>query len=134
MNQSQAVQQVSAHEKYSRGMKIYVMVLLSLLYIFDFADRYIIVSIFPFIKQEYALSDAQCGLLLSIVTWAVAILIIPAGAIIDRWSRKKALELWASSGAFVRGLQLSLQIIGSCLHRESASAPVKRDTCPAGIP
>lgn len=74
-------------------MKIYVMVLLSLLYIFDFADRYIIVSIFPYIKQEYALSDTQCGLLLSIVTWAVAVLIIPAGAIIDRWSRKKSIGI-----------------------------------------
>ena len=38
------------------------------LMIFDFVDRQIIVSLFPFIKAEWGLSDKQLGALVSVVS------------------------------------------------------------------
>ena len=44
-----------------RGQARYVFTLLFLLYLFDYMDRLVIVSLFPFLKQEWGLSDTQCG-------------------------------------------------------------------------
>jgi len=41
----------------------FAFVLLFLLYMFDYIDRMVIVSLFPFLQQEWHLSDTQCGLL-----------------------------------------------------------------------
>jgi hypothetical protein len=41
----------------------YVFVLLFLLYLFDQADRYVITSLFPYFKAEWAITDMQCGVL-----------------------------------------------------------------------
>jgi hypothetical protein len=37
--------------------------LLFLLYFFDYADRLVVVSLFPFLKADWGLNDAQCGAL-----------------------------------------------------------------------
>ena len=42
-----------------------VFSLLFLLYMFDYIDRLVIVSLFPFLKQDWGISDTQCGLLVS---------------------------------------------------------------------
>jgi len=73
----------------------YVFVLLFLLYMFDYVDRLIIVSLFPFIKAEWGLSDASCGLLVSAVYWSILILTFPVSILIDRWSRKKTIGIMA---------------------------------------
>lgn len=67
--------------------------LLFLLYMFDYIDRLIIVSLFPFIKAEWGISDTQCGLLVSAVYWSILLFSFPASILVDRWSRKKAIGL-----------------------------------------
>ncbi len=37
------------------------------LYMFDYMDRMVIVSLFPYLKQEMAMTDADCGLMVSSV-------------------------------------------------------------------
>ena len=72
-----------------------VFSLLFLLYMFDYIDRLVIVSLFPFLKQEWGISDTQCGLLVSAVYWSILIFTLPVSVLIDRWSRKKSIGLMA---------------------------------------
>jgi len=80
----------------SRGYAYYVFSLLFILYMFDFTDRYVIASLYPYIKADWGLSDTQCGLLMSTVTWAVLVLTFPISILIDRWSRKKSIGIMAT--------------------------------------
>ena len=73
----------------------YVFSLLFVLMMFDFIDRQVIASLFPFLKKDWGITDAQCGLLLAAVNWSITIAAIPVGIIADRWSRKKTVGLMA---------------------------------------
>jgi MFS family permease len=78
---------------YPRKSMYYAFALLFLLYTFDFIDRYVVVSTFPFLQKEWVLTDTQCGMLMSVVLVSVAVFIIPIGLLLDRWSRKKGIGL-----------------------------------------
>lgn len=78
---------------YPRWRAYYAYILLFLLYMFDYIDRYVIVSLFPFLKNDWGLSDTECGLLVSAVFWSILIFTLPIGALIDRWSRKKSIGI-----------------------------------------
>ncbi|MDX2442102.1 MAG: MFS transporter [Desulfobacterales bacterium] len=67
--------------------------LLFLLYMFDYMDRMVIVSLFPFLKQDMGMTDAQCGLLVSAVYWSILIFAFPASILVDRWSRTKSISI-----------------------------------------
>ena len=73
----------------------FAFILLFLLYMFDYIDRLVIVSLFPFLKKDWGLTDAQCGLLVSAVYWSILIFSLPVSVLIDRWSRKKSIGLMA---------------------------------------
>jgi len=81
--------------KRDRASAYYIFVLLFLLYMFDYIDRMVIVSLFPFLKRDWGLSDTQCGLLVSAVYWSILIFSLPVSIFIDRWSRKKCIGLMA---------------------------------------
>jgi len=71
----------------------YIFILLFLLYMFDYIDRLVVVSLFPYIQRDWGLSDAQCGLLVSAVYWSILLFTLPASIAIDRWSRKKSIGI-----------------------------------------
>lgn len=79
----------------SKGYSWYVFVLLYLLYMFDYIDRMVVVSLFPFLQKDWGLTDTQCGLLVSAVYWSIVAFSFPISIIIDRWSRKKSIGLMA---------------------------------------
>ncbi len=79
----------------SKGYSYYAFTLLFLLYMFDYIDRMVVVSLFPFLKVDFGLSDTQCGLLVSTVYWSIVVLSLPTSVIIDRWSRKKSIGVMA---------------------------------------
>lgn len=81
---------------FSKRYTYYVYGLICLLMMFDFADRMIVSSLFPFIKQEWGITDAQCGALVSAVYWAMFIFAVPVSILVDRWSRRKATSLMAT--------------------------------------
>lgn len=88
----------------------FVFTLLFLLYMFDYIDRMVVASLFPFLKADWGLSDAQCGMLMSAVYWSIVIFTFPISLLIDRWSRKKSIGLMAllwsfatAACAFTRG-------------------------------
>ncbi len=63
---------------------------------FDYVDRMIITSLFPFIKAEWNLTDTQLGSLISAVYWAIVVLVIPVSIIVDRLSRKHTIGVMAA--------------------------------------
>ncbi len=80
----------------SRAYRRYLFVLLFLLYMFDYVDRMVIVSLFPYLKADWGITDTQCGLLVSAVSWSILIFSFPASILVDRWSRKKSIGLMAT--------------------------------------
>ena len=78
---------------FSKSYTSYVFILLWLLYFFDYVDRMVIVSLFPFLKAEWGLTDAQCGALVSAVYWAILLCSCPASIGIDRLSSSALREL-----------------------------------------
>ena len=66
------------------------------LMVFDSVDRQIVVSMFPFMKAEWNLSDKELGLLVSVISITVAVFSVPAAWIADRFSRVKTIVVMAS--------------------------------------
>jgi len=77
----------------AKGKAIYMMVLIYVIYMFDYADRMIVSSLLPFIKKDWDVTDAQLGMLTSIVALFIAIFVIPISILVDRWSRKKMIAI-----------------------------------------
>ncbi|MCU0456055.1 MAG: MFS transporter [Bacteroidales bacterium] len=73
----------------------YVFILLFLLYLFDYADRMVVNSMFSFIRAEYGTTDTQNGWLVSVIYLAIGILTFPISLVIDRWSRTKTIGIMA---------------------------------------
>lgn len=79
----------------SAGYSYFVFTLLFLLYMFDYIDRMVVASLFPYLQSDWGLSDAQCGALVSAVYWSIIAFTFPVSLLIDRWSRKKSIGMMA---------------------------------------
>jgi MFS transporter, Spinster family, sphingosine-1-phosphate transporter len=62
----------------------------------DYIDRQVIVSLFPYIKTEWGLSDKQLGALVSVVSVTVALGALPIALLADRTSRVKSIVVMAT--------------------------------------
>ena len=62
----------------------------------DYIDRQVIVSLFPYMKAEWDLSDKQLGALVSVVSLTVAIGALPVALLADRYSRVKSIVAMAT--------------------------------------
>lgn len=89
---------------FSKKYTNFIFVLLFLLYMFDYVDRMVISSLFPFLKKEWGLTDFQCGGLVSAVYLSIVIFTVPVSILIDRWSRKKTVGLMAMIWGIATGL------------------------------
>ena len=47
----------------SRRQAYFLFALLFLLYMFDYIARLVIVALFPALKQDWGITDTQCGML-----------------------------------------------------------------------
>ena len=88
---------VTAPKEYKLSTRntYYIFALLFLLYFFDYVDRMIMTSLFPFIQKEWGLTDTQSGLLVSMVYWSIVAFVLPVSILVDRWSRKKTIGIMA---------------------------------------
>lgn len=66
------------------------------LMVFDYIDRQVIVSLFPYIKADWGLSDKQLGALVSVVSVTVALGALPIALFADRASRVKSIVAMAA--------------------------------------
>jgi MFS family permease len=80
---------------FSRRYSNYVFTLLFLLYLFDYADRMVVNSMFTSIQKDWFITDTQCGWLVSVIYLAIGILTFPVSILIDRWSRTKTIGIMA---------------------------------------
>lgn len=62
----------------------------------DYMSRQVLNAVFPHLKAEWALSDAQLGTLSGIVSLAVGLLALPLSLLADRWGRVRSLVLMAA--------------------------------------
>ena len=62
----------------------------------DYVDRQVIVSLFPYMKAEWGLSDKQLGALVSVVSVTVALGALPVALFADRASRVKSIVVMAT--------------------------------------
>lgn len=65
------------------------------LLISDYMARQVLNAVFPLLKTEWSLSDAQLGLLSGIVAIMVGVLTFPLSLAADRWGRVRSLTLMA---------------------------------------
>ena len=80
---------------FGRGAAWFAYGMTMALLIFDYVDRQVIVSMFPFLKAEWNLSDKELGLLISVISITVAVFGIPVAWIADRVSRVKSIAAMA---------------------------------------
>jgi MFS family permease len=85
---------------FSKRYTNYIFILLFLLYMFDYVDRMVVTSLFPFLKADWNLSDTQCGALMSAVYMSIVLLTFPVSILIDRWSRRKTIGIMAVVWSF----------------------------------
>jgi hypothetical protein len=72
------------------------LALLCALLVLDFADRQVVVTAFPYLRAEFALSEAQLGALVSAVSVVIALGALPAALVVDRSSRVRAIAVMGS--------------------------------------
>jgi MFS family permease len=72
-----------------------ILTILTALYALNFMDRMIVAVSMEAIKADFNFTDTQIGMVQSIFFLGVGLLTIPAGVLVDRWSRRKAISLMA---------------------------------------
>ena len=70
------------------------------LLISDYMARQVLNAVFPLLKAEWALSDAELGLLSGVVALMVGCLTFPLSLAADRWGRVRSLALMAALWSF----------------------------------
>jgi predicted MFS family arabinose efflux permease len=97
---SAAAVEAPRSEEFSTSYKIYVLLLLLLLYVSNYADRMIMSVLMPALKAEFQVSDAALGFLAG-TTFAIlyATLGVPIAIMADRGNRKAiitaAVAIWS---------------------------------------
>ncbi len=110
----------------------YTMVVLTVVYVFNFVDRQILAILLPSIRDEFLVNDAVLGFLAG-TAFAVfyATLGVPIALLADRWNRRNliaiALTIWsgmtALSGMAANIGQLALARVGVGIGEAGCSPP-----------
>lgn len=80
---------------FTKSYSNYVFILLFLLYLFDYADRMVVNSMFSYIQNDLGINNFQSGWLVSIIYLTIGLLTFPVSIVIDRWSRTKTIGIMA---------------------------------------
>ena len=70
-----------------------VLAILSLVYISNYADRFVVASMLGFIKEDWHITDTQAGWLMNVAILFISVFSVPASMLIDRWSRRKMISI-----------------------------------------
>jgi MFS family permease len=99
MNQTlSAVAVTTPSNDAARVSRVYAWAVFALtfgLMLSDYLSRQVIGAVFPFLKAEWALSDSQLGVLVSVVSLVVGLLSVPISLVSDRWGRVKSIMVMA---------------------------------------
>ncbi len=76
------------------GMRSHsILIVLFLVYMSDYADRYVVSSMLRYIQQDWGITDTQGGWLMGIVILFITLFSVPCSILIDRWSRRKMVSI-----------------------------------------
>jgi MFS transporter, Spinster family, sphingosine-1-phosphate transporter len=109
---------------FGRGQARFALVMTVGLMLFDYIDRQVIVSLFPYLKADWGPSDKQLGALVSVVSVTVALGAVPVALYADRASRVKSIV--------VMGVIWSLATISCMLTRSYNQLLVARSAVGLG--
>jgi predicted MFS family arabinose efflux permease len=73
------------------GWQWKVLLILTLVNLLNYFDRLIVIPMFPFLKDEFGVSDSRLGLLASVVILVHSLAVLPFGFWSDRGSRQKVM-------------------------------------------
>lgn len=120
---------------------LFTAVIIFFIGMFDLVDRQVIASLFPHLKEEFALSDKQLGMLVSAVNISISVLVVPSAYLVDHWSRKKMIFLmgtiWSVSTllcGFVTGFTHLLMARLLCGFGEAGYQPAGQSLLSACFP
>jgi len=91
----------------SQGKAIFILIILTLLYMMAYMDRSVMTVVVELMKADIGLTDSQIGFLQTTFMVGVGLMMIPCGVMVDNWSRRKAIGLMAiiwSAATFLTGL------------------------------
>ena len=123
---------MSGHKTLTVGARRYAMLILALVYMFNFIDRQILAILLPAIRDEFQVGDTVLGLLTGPAFAMFYITLgIPIAQLADRWNRRNlvaaALAVWsgmtALSGLAMNIWQLTLARIGVGIGEAGCSPP-----------
>jgi len=89
------------------GAALFTLIICSLLYMVNYMDRQVFAVALEPMKQELRLTDSQLGIIGTVFLLSIAFFALPAGLLMDRWSRRKAVGITAigwSIFTYVTGL------------------------------
>lgn len=86
---------VAVRPEQSRRFAWLVFALMFGLLLSDYMSRQVLNAVFPLLKNEWALSDAQLGLLSSVVAFTAGLLSFPLSVIADKFGRVKSVVVMA---------------------------------------
>ena len=78
----------------AKAYRTYVLVLLMVIYAFNFLDRQVVTIIAPYLKEDMGVSDAQIGLLFG-TAFALfyAVFGLPLAKLADGWNRVRTISI-----------------------------------------
>lgn len=132
MSNRQATDNTDPQGQISQRYRTYVLIILTMVYAFNFIDRQIIGILSPLIKEDLGLDDAQLGWLKGIYFALLYTVVgIPIAWLADRYSRVNivaiSLTLWSGftvlSGMATNFTQLALARIGVGIGEAGGSPP-----------
>ncbi len=91
----------------TRGQAASILIVMTVLYVMNYADRSILSVVLQQIKVSMGISDGELGLIQSVFSLGLGLFTIPLAWIVDRWSRRKAIGIMAlvwSAATFATGL------------------------------
>jgi MFS transporter, Spinster family, sphingosine-1-phosphate transporter len=91
----------------TKGQAISILVVMTILYLINYADRSILSVVLQQIKVSLSISDTELGVVQSVFSIGVGLLTIPIAWTVDRWSRRKSVGIMAllwSAATFATGL------------------------------
>ena len=116
----------------SLGARRYALVILTVVYMFNFIDRQILAILLPAIREEFQVGDTVLGLLTGTAFALFYIILgIPIAQVADRWNRRNllavAIAVWSGMTAlsgFAQNIwQLALARVGVGIGEAGCSPP-----------
>ncbi len=103
MSTTLSTTEAGAHRPARGASKLYMWSVFALtfgLMLSDYLTRNVISAVFPLLKAEWSLTDAQLGALVSVVALVVGVASIPIALLADRWGRVRSITVMAALWCF----------------------------------